>query len=127
MKKILLIDDDRTTLLVAKAMIMKNVKNKDAISVSIATKIADIEDELSCYDIIICDDDLGNGIRGFDFLKRIEYGGLKILLTGNDSIAMQVKMLANTNIKYVLKNINEGENATFMLLSQYINEVTNEQ
>ena len=123
MLKILLIDDDKTTLFVTKAMLKKHLKEieiEDSLSVS---NYMDID--FSQYSLVVCDENLGEkSISGIEFLKNINFDIKKILLTGDDSIAMQIKMFANPNISYVQKNLNHGDNSTISLLVRLIREAT---
>lgn len=115
--KIILIDDDKTTLLVTKAMLNKNLKG---LSIDACASLNDVPlAELNMYDAIICDDDLGktSAKNGLEFLKSLDnYNGIKILLTGNDTLGMYLKVFTASNINYVLKNINTPQNNTIATL-----------
>lgn len=79
---------------------------------------------LDWYGVIICDHDLGkNQPKGYDLLCVIcndGYNGDPILLTGDNSSSMALKMDSISTIHYVVKKFAKGEENAYNVLSSLI-------
>ncbi|MFA6396298.1 MAG: response regulator [Sulfurimonas sp.] len=126
-----IIDDNSTIGITVEAVLRKNGsimawdsmdKFKDAESF----KKAYYEGGVNFYGAIICDHDLGldqpNGYEIATVLRDSGYQGKLILLTGNDSSSMALRMGATQGVDYVVKNFaSKGKNA-YDLLSSLLGE-----
>lgn len=131
MKKlnILLIDDNKTVLLITESLLKKSgyVKYDDQVetieSIESLTN-QQLLDISSYYDIIICDHNLEERITGLDFLvtlKKYKFVGLSILLTSDESYDLKAKLERET-IHHVIKTVEEGEKSTNSILGDLINK-----
>lgn len=131
--KIIIIDDNKTVLLVNQLMLKKEgfIKDGDVLITypDIDTFYKDNDDSIELIDVIICDYDLGkNTIDGLKFLKKVKdngYNGESILLTGDDSFSMKTKMHMQKNIHYILKNSEKSKSSTISQLGKIIENYRN--
>lgn len=82
------------------------------------------ENNVNYYDVIIVDYDLGpDNMKGLEIISgMIKQGftGKAVLLTGNDSAGLGMKMMMLPNIDYAIKNISTGEKSTIAILAKAI-------
>lgn len=78
------------------------------------------------FDAIISDYNLGsNHINGYSLLFQLQesgFGGLAILLTGDNSDEMLLRMKHTPTIKYVFKGARNQNDNPYVLLSQMLND-----
>ncbi len=126
--KIVIIDDNKTVLLVNQLMLKKEgfIKDGDVLVTypDIDTFYKENEKAIELIDVIICDYDLGkNTLDGLKFLKNVRENGFPgecILLTGDDSFVMKTKMQLQKNIHYILKNSEKSKSSTISQLGKII-------
>lgn len=122
---ILFIDDNSTVQKVNIMMLRKfnYITTEDTIVFKNTTNF-EFPDMETSFDVIICDYDLGlNSPSGLEFFEKIEFSGLKILLTSNDSELLKKIMELKKDIKYVIKQKSfTNQISTTKDLGNYINE-----
>ena len=125
--RILLIDDNNTVLIITETLLKKAkfIHAEDTLNkLSTVEELCNHELASICSnnDIIICDHNLEERITGFDFLKILKnfgFNGLQILLTSDESYELKAK-IDKEEMKYVVKNIEEGEHSTNEILGNLI-------
>jgi CheY-like chemotaxis protein len=129
--KILLIDDNKTFLLITEALLKKDEIITDKDTLNTLTSVSELSEkellDLTQYDVIICDYNLEERLTGLDFLKildKFKFIGLKILLTSDESYDLHAR-IRREDIKYVTKNINIGEHSTNSILGDIIKKYRN--
>lgn len=131
--KIVIIDDNKTVLLVNQLMLKKEgfIKDGDVLVTypEIDTFYKENDNAIELIDVIICDYDLGkNTLDGLKFLKNVRENGFSgecILLTGDDSFVMKTKMQLQKNIHYILKNSEKSKSSTISQLGKIIENYRN--
>lgn len=122
---ILFIDDNSTVQKVNIMMLRKlNYINTEDTIVFKNTTNFELNEMETYFDVIVCDYDLGlNSPNGLEFFEKIEFSGLKILLTSNDSELLKKIMELKKDIKYVIKQKSFTKQiSTTKDLGNYINE-----
>ncbi|MFA6395664.1 MAG: hypothetical protein WCW84_06820 [Sulfurimonas sp.] len=83
------------------------------------------------FDAVICDYNLGkDSINGYSFLFHLQeagYVGLSILLTGDNSDEMKVRMEHAPTLYYVFKGSREKDKNPYVVLKQIFNNLRAEQ
>lgn len=118
--------DDNSTVQKVNIMILRKlnyITTEDTIVFKNTTNF-EFPDMETSFDVIICDYDLGlNHPNGLEFFEKIEFSGLKILLTSNDSELLKKIMELQKDIKYVIKQKSfTNQISTTTDLGNYINE-----
>ena len=127
---IALIDDDTTTLSITELMLKKTNAIMAEDNVEKYRTIEDFysRDTKTNFNIVICDQDFGrlSSKKGFDFLKGLVNNGFQgkaVLLTGDDSISMGLRMSFEGKLEYVTKNMSAGDKNVYSVLSRIISNI----
>lgn len=127
--KIAMIEDHPTTLMVNEVMLKKQqivLKEDEFHGYQTADDFLEFVDKMGVnyFDIVIADNDLGeNQKTGFDIISLMRTNGFKgkpILLTGDDSVSMGLKMKLNRGVEYIVKNNKPGPEGYLGKLSESI-------
>lgn len=128
---IVLIDDNSTIGNVIEMVLKKSGSIMPWDSIDKFTRAEEFESAfnkkgIDTYGVVICDHDLGpDQPKGYDImmgLKNGGYNGTLILLTGDDSSSMALRMEETAGIKYVVKNFSCKDNNAYDRLSTLIAE-----
>lgn len=81
------------------------------------------------YDVLFCDHDFGVGaIEGYKFVGELQMKGLKahaVLLTADDSMAMELRMHLTLGVEYIVKNSTKDGKSYVDQLSEVIERIRN--
>lgn len=128
---IAIIDDNRTIGTTVEAVLRKNgsIMAWDNVDIFLRanefTNACDNAEE-GHYGVIICDHNLGiNQPKGYEvvtLLRDSGFHGKIVLLTGDDSVSMGLKMRETDEVVYIVKNFTSKTNNAYDLLSTVIGE-----
>lgn len=127
-----MIDDNLTTLKVNEVMLRKRLAIIDGDRLDqfstpddFFEKIA--HQDINHYSILIVDYDLRDTkINGYGLIAEMQKNGFigkAVLLTGDDSTSMGIRMKLTRDVEYVVKNVPMGSNDTISVLSELIFKV----
>lgn len=128
---IAIIDDNKTVGITIQAVLRKNGSimawdNVELFSAANEFINAFNNMEEGHYGVIICDHNLGiNQPKGYDVVMLFRDSGFKgkiVLLTGDDSVSMGLKMKKTDEVVYIVKNFASKTNNAYDLLSAVIGE-----
>lgn len=126
---IALIDDDSTIRKTVSAVLRSGGSVMSWDSISEFGSADDFfyslnENGIDHFRVIVCDNDLGKDQpKGYDILTHLHnigFTGMMILLTGDKSTSMALRMSHTFSVHYVVKSFAKGENNAFDALSSLI-------